>query len=340
MGGSALKNITTRRYQRDEYYTLEKEVIEKFQSTFPRNRVEAIKAYRSKDSFGDMDLLFETSPGNYDWGTMLELMFNPKQIVKNGSVWSFEYKDFQIDLILTSPDEFDTSVFYFAFNDLQNLTGRVYHKMGFKFGHRGLSFVLKDGDYQFSEILLSDNPRKIYEFAQYDFTRYQHDFNDLLDIFDFVASSPYFNKDIYLLHNRNHTSRVRDKKRKTYSAFLDWCEEQDEFKHEYPWVSMEERGGRKEVEIFMQRAFEMFPDFKAQYVMTMFKFERHRQFKELYNGDLVRKWTGLENQELGKFMKMVKEYVRVPSSFEDWVIENPDKIESSVTNLFGEFVND
>jgi hypothetical protein len=308
---------------------------------FPHNRVEPIRAYGSKESFGDMDLLFE-SLGSVDWKDMLTMMFNPKQIVKNGGVWSFEYKDFQIDLILTSPDEFITSLFYFSYNDLNNLTGRVYHKMGFKFGHRGLSFVLKDGDYLFEEIVISNDPRKIYEFAGYDYNRYLKGFDGLQEIFDFVASSPYFHKDIYLLHNRNHTSRVRDKKRKTYSAFLDWCEEQDEFRNEYQWESMEERGGRKEVEIFMQRAFEMFPDFKIKYDAAFVQFERIRQFKALYNGDIVRELTGLQDQELGKFMKHMKDFTErswdVP--FKDWVIENPNLVDKFILNVFNSFIED
>lgn len=304
---------------------------------FPHNRVEAIRAYGSKDSFGDMDLLFE-STGSVDWKTVLELMFKPKQVVKNGSVWSFEYKDFQIDLILTPSEEFDTSLFYFSYNDLNNLTGRVYHKMGFKFGHRGLSFVLKDGDYQFSEIVICNNPRKIYEFASYDFTRYQHGFNDLVEIFEFVASSPYFHKDIYLLHNRNHTSRVRDKKRKTYNAFLDWCEKHHDFRHEYQWESMEERGGRKEVEVFMQRAFEMFPDFKVEYDATMVKFDRHRRFKEVFNGDIVRDLTGLEGKELGYFMRDLRDMINNTwndqDEFQDWAIANPEFVKKSIVNAF------
>src|SRR3546814_18901157 len=44
------------------------------------------------------------------------------------------------------------------------------------------------------------------------------------DIYSFVASSPFFSSDIFLLENRNAKARMRDKKRKMYMEFLLWCE--------------------------------------------------------------------------------------------------------------------
>src|SRR3546814_18504796 len=48
------------------------------------------------------------------------------------------------------------------------------------------------------------------------------------DIYSFVASSPFFSSDIFLLENRNAKARMRDKKRKMYMEFLLWCERSEE----------------------------------------------------------------------------------------------------------------
>ncbi|WP_457824345.1 hypothetical protein, partial [Staphylococcus aureus] len=71
----------------------------------------------------------------------------------------------------------------------------------------------------------------------YELLRANGGFRNLLDIFQFVVSSPYANLDIYLLENRNHKSRIRDSKRPTYNAFLDWLEQQtDATIPAFPWA--------------------------------------------------------------------------------------------------------
>lgn len=45
----------------------------------------------------------------------------------------------------------------------------------------------------------------------------------LNDIFRYVVGSACFNRDIFLLENRDAQSRIRDRKCKTCMAFLDCC---------------------------------------------------------------------------------------------------------------------
>lgn len=313
MGGNALKNTETRRYQRDEYLALEAEVLARLRADFPGRRIEAIRAYREKDSFGDMDILLENDNIHQDLYNFRDLSryvierFCSKQAVQNGGVVSFEYKEFQIDLIGTSSNNFETSVNYFAWNDLGNLMGRIAHKLGFKYGHEGLSMTFRDGDYQYAEINLSKDPKAIVEFLGYDYERFAKGFDTVQEIFDFTVSTEFFNRDIYALENRNHTSRTRDRKRKTYNQFLTWIETAPGL-NAYPWASVKEQGGREYKQQFIARAYQFFPAFKAQHEKVKAGFELWRDSKRNYNGDLVREWTGLENQELGAFMKFLKTY--------------------------------
>lgn len=326
MGGNALKGIAeTRRFARDEYFALENDVTEKLKKVFPFASVSAVVAYKNKDSFGDMDVLFY-NPEPVHWPRYLTQLFETKGYTKNGGVTSFEYRGIQVDLIMcSSQDEYSTSMFYFAYNDLGNFMGRIAHKMGFKYGHRGLTFVVKDGDYQFDEIVVSQNPADIMRFLGYDYSRFLSGFNELTDVFEYAASTPFFNKDIFLLHNRNHTSRVRDAKRKSYNAFLSWMEVTPNLRA-YEWQSMEERGGTREVAEFMKRAFEFFPEFEDQYQDVMTRFDRHRQAKARFNGDLVREWTGLEGKELGEVMKRLRDFMMLDYiTVTDYVLAHSDE---------------
>ena len=312
MGGNALKNTETRRYQRDEYLLLEAEVLNKLRQDFPGRRIEAIRAYREKDSFGDMDVLLENDNIHQDLYNFRDLgryvieRFQSKQAVQNGGVVSFEYKQFQIDLIGTPSKDYETSVNYFAWNDLGNLMGRIAHKLGFKYGHEGLSMTFRDGDYQYAEINISKDPKAIVEFLGYDYDRFARGFDTVQDIFDFTVSTEFFNREIYALENRNHTSRTRDRKRKTYNQFLTWIETAPGL-NAYPWASVKEQGGREYKKQFMERAFTFFPSFKEQHDQVQSEFQLWKDSRQNFNGDLVREWTGLEDQELGRFMKFLRE---------------------------------
>lgn len=121
MGGKALKTAKTRRYQADEYHALTKEVRDKLlwgyrgweDKGFGRvNQVEVIGAYRSKESFGDMDVLYTTLSGDPVDETFIRDKFSPIEIVRNGSVISFDYKELQIDLIHSHQDSFESSSLY------------------------------------------------------------------------------------------------------------------------------------------------------------------------------------------------------------------------------------
>lgn len=312
MGGNALKNTVTRRYQRDEYLKLEAQVLAKLRADFPNRRIEAIKAYHQKDSFGDMDVLFENDDIQYDLCNFRDLRqyvierFASKQAVQNGGVVSFEYQEFQIDLIGTNSTNFETSVNYFAWNDLGNLMGRIAHKLGFKYGHEGLSMTFRDGDYQYADINISKDGKTILEFLGYNWEQFQKGFDTIQDIFDFTVQTEFFNKEIYALDNRNHASRIRDRKRKTYNEFLTWVETAQGIPA-YPWATMKETNGREFKQQFLERAFIFFPDFKKKYETAQAEFKLWQESRKNFNGDLVREWTGLQDKQLGNFMKYVRE---------------------------------
>lgn len=312
MGGNALKNCHTRRYEASEYYVLEKAVLAKLMAAFPERKIAPIKAYAEKPSFGDMDILFQSDNITFDVIAFLQSEFTPAEIVKNDNVYSFEYRQLQVDLILTPDSEFETSLKYYSYNDVGNLLGRIAHPMGLKFGHRGLSYAWRMGTYMFDDVVIERDWKVILPTLGYSYERWANGFKNITDIYEFVISSRYFSRDIFLLHNRNHASRVRDAKRPTYTGFLKWLETRssDELP-DYP---------RKEDKAeWLPYLFEQLPNFKGLYEQTQARFEASLRANERFNGEVVAKISGLEKQDLGKLMHRIREEFGSKEKIKEWV---------------------
>lgn len=333
MGGDALKQfgIETRRYSKNEYFELWGDIKNKLSLRLYNRRFDIIPAYKNKDSFGDMDILIEKTNNTIDFIQLIYDLFGENTtIFKNSNVLSFNYKDFQIDFILTKSKFYETSLNYFSFNDLNNLTGRIFHKFGLKFGHEGLTYIIKEKTYVFDKILLSQDINKIYKFIDLDSTEFNMGFDSLEDIFKFVSSSKYFHPDIFLLHNRNHESRIRDKKRKTYTKFLKWCENNYDDLNKYTWHSNDERVDNldKIREQYIPLIFDFFPEKKNEYESTIQRFKESKEIKKKFNGKLVMDITGLYNKELGSFIGKYKASI---SNFNRFILSSTEKeIEDSI----------
>jgi len=309
MGGNALKNTFTRRYQRGEYIDLRDRLIEIIRP-WSGGRAEDVRAIHNKDSFGDMDLLVERVDDRDIISQIIENL-KPKEYVKNGTVFSFECEELQIDLLFTPTEIWETSRTYFAWNDASNLIGRIAKKMCLKYGHKGLSMPLRDGSHMFKEVQISTDPKSILEFLGYDYEAFDRGFDELDDMFEFVASSQYFDPEIFLLDNRNHKSRVRDAKRPNYRAFLKWCETWEG--EAYGWASKKTKGfyanenasTRGQYEEHLQRAFDYFPEFEERYKEAWRELEDHKLYKEKFNGAIVSEITGAEGKKLGAIMQSI-----------------------------------
>lgn len=295
MGGKALKNIETRRYERDEYMILSAATADRLRALFPEARVAVVPAYATKPDYGDADILISSDRLPGDWVDRFLAEFKPDEYVPNGAVKSFNVEQLQVDLITSKEEEFDFALTYFSYNDLGNLMGRIAHKQGFKYGHDGFHHVFRDGNQSFRTNVVSRDIPKIFAFLGYEHDRFRQGFETLEDVFRYAGSSPYFNKDIYLWENVNHTARRRDAKRKTYNGFLDWLE--TEAAEGLPRFAFNE-----DKSVYLPRAFEWFPDFEQRYRQTEADYARVLEFRQRFNGEIVREVTGLEGKELGAFI--------------------------------------
>ncbi|MCH8618214.1 hypothetical protein [Undibacterium sp. TS12] len=337
MGGNALQAESVR-LPAARYHALELSVMQRLQAAFPQRRMEAVLAYANKPDFGDMDILVEGGDG-YDPAQFAHVL-QATEVVHNGDVSSMglaiEEGVFQLDLIRTPATSFDFAVRYFGLNDFGNLVGRIAHKFGAKFGHLGLLYPLRDtetGSHLIAELCITSDFSEALDLLGYDANRYEQlrttaQFKSLEDIFHYVVSSPFANREIYLLDNRNHKARIRDAKRATYNAFLAWLDEQAEgVIPAYPWAEAGSNERDRQKQAFLENCFTRFPSFKLAYEQAMQRHERTVQVKRKFNGILVTELTGLTGKALGELMAAVRHSFTDEEAFMNFFLEaNPDDI--------------
>lgn len=293
MGGNAFENL--RRLSAAEYKPYEAEVLKHLGRVY--QRFAPIRYYHHKPDFGDMDVVVaDKALGRADFATFLAAM-GADDVAYNKGIYSFRYQDFQVDLIHVAPQHFDTAQFYFAYNDLNNLIGRVAHKFGVKFGWDGLTYQIRtESGHRAQKIVLSTAPAAIYAFLDYDYTRWQQGFDSLEDIFAFVASSRYFNPELYAFENLNHINRTRNRKRQTYTRFLDWLAERPEY------TAQATHAFHSDKSLYLIKVHNAFPqaDLLGQLKAYAVDQAAHEARTQKFNGHLVSTWTGLKGKALGQ----------------------------------------
>lgn len=315
MGGNIKFLTPTRRYSKEEYFNALGEVIDRLSKEIfvEHNQsinsvIRQIKAYNKKESFGDMDVLVNSNYLESDWIERIVALFALKvgDWSKNGNVFSFVYEKIQVDLIVTPEENFETSYDYFSWNDLGNLIGRQSKRIGVKFGHSGSHIIVKDNDYVLGEILVTRDTSEMFDILGLNYSTWLEGFDTLEDIFKFVASGKYFNPDIYLLENRNATSRERDRKRKTYNEFLKWCETYDGVRFQHTEKS--ERNGYNIVQPYFEEVIvPKFPQVLEEYNNIMERYEGTKALKKKFNGKIIHELVGIEGKDIGMFMAWARE---------------------------------
>ena len=273
-----------------------------------------------------MDIIVPSSPKNESVFHFLSTQYPSS---KNGDVFSFLYKSFQIDLIQVKPESYSYACHYFSWNDLGNLIGRMAKQLGFKHGHDGLFYIQRVGDLVLKNHLLTTNYLDILYILKLDKYKFKQGFNTYEDLFEFVMASPYYNPEIFKLENLNHINKVRDRKRKTYNMFLQYAQEREHLYKPKPKLSQEERNAF---------VFDLFPIRKE--VDSLY--EEHATKKLISsktNGHfLMSILPELSGKELGVFISFLKEYSNKLYTTE--VITMPEEdIKQLVLNAYKVYTN-
>lgn len=316
-----MKNTPTRRLNKVEFFEVQYEVLSVIREFA---WLEPTRAYRNKESFGDLDILYTMNSA--PMRDIIKNFFNPAEMVVNGDVISFDYKGFQVDMIKVTKEGFQYASNYFAWNDLGNFVGKIAHKFGLSHGHAGLWMPVFDEDgNKFDRILLTQDYDNALGFLGFDVARYKEGFDDLEDVFQFVVDSKYFDSRFFLLDELNHRDRIRDKKRASYNSFLAYIKDMPP----------------KEVRLHRDELFlaidDRFPGTFEKYQEIMGKYALHKHASKKFNGDYVRDLTGLTGPELGNFMRHLKQDHRFSAPF---IVGAPQRlIQERIGAKFRQYIN-
>ena len=319
MGGHALKTIKTNRINRTLYDELSIKLTNILLNTF--KRVKVPRCYNNKIDFGDIDFIISLEDSIFDIRGYINNNFNPNEIFHNGNCWSFDYKNIQIDFIFVAPNNFDTMYQYMGFSDLGNFIGRLFHGFGLRYGQEGLWYEHYFKGKNVGKIHVSKDYEKIFSFIGLSFERYQKGFNELEDIFTYIVESPYFNWKKFQLEELNKVNRDRNKKRASYTTFLDWMSEHvaDE-NHEYNFA--------EDKTSYFVMINNFFPEAN---IPTEVRRLEYLECKKLYiqskfNGGNVMRMYGFEGKELGDKLTGFKNYIKDIHSndYDDYIINNDE----------------
>ena len=203
MGGRALKpyGVETERKHTKEFYAIAAKIA--VQLTYglgvtssvpvmfeycPSIQSRSVRCYRTKQDHGDLDVLIKVDQTFIDNKVNLreyiEKHFKPQAIHSNGGVISFDFENFQIDFIPISESNWEIAQTYFSYDPLGNAMGKTYHKMNLSYGWDGLKFKYRNFNGRKSHnIIITKDPRKIFEFGGYDYDRYISGFVTIEEIF-------------------------------------------------------------------------------------------------------------------------------------------------------------
>ena len=104
--------------------------------------------YASKPDFGDLDVVVSSAAidalGGWEaFRSAITTGLGVTASQSTGHVYSTVVREFQVDYFVREADVFEATANYLAFNDVGNLLGKIYRRLGLKYGEHGLSYVFR-----------------------------------------------------------------------------------------------------------------------------------------------------------------------------------------------------
>ena len=321
MGGKALRRygIETERKSSKEFFELAAKISAQLSfglgitNTIPVEfkysptiTATSVRCYRTKQDHGDLDVLLKIDHDfhnkNVNLKDYIKEHFNPKVIHNNGGVLSFDYDNFQIDFIPIRESNWEIAQVYFSYDPLGNAMGKTFHKLNLSYGWDGLKYKYRNFNGRNShDIIISKDPRKIFEFGGYNYNRYLEGFNTIEEIFDFIVDGDFFDAEMFKMGNLNHLDRKRNRKRGSYHKFLEYIEKN---------ASNKLFDFKKKSE-YLPLINETFPE--TDLINKINKLDEkdkiNKQLSEKLNGRLIMEWIpSLKDKALGDVIREFRNF--------------------------------
>ena len=317
MGGKALNKygVFTERKNAEEYLKIGKEIQDRLAIDMTKETF-IVQSYTDKADHGDLDILIkEVKNSILNWRKYIELVFKPQAIYKNANVYSFDYQNFQIDIILINEDKWEIAKTYFNFDPLSNCLGKTFHKFNLSYGWDGLFYKYRYNDGRcYKNILLTTDPRRIFEFGGFDYDRYLQGFETLEDIFKFIINGKYFDNRVFQMENLNRIDRKRNAKRKSYHQFLKYIKDNN-INIKYNFL--------KDKDMYLPLIISTFNDVDVlgEIYEQMVKETIIKNIRNKFNGNIIMRWfPELTGKELGSAIKEFKNLHG--DNFNDFILDS------------------
>lgn len=277
------------------------ELVQIFTDTFTNigRRVLVPESFHDKKDHGDLDLIIE---GDVIPVSVLSALFDhePHLFSQNSSVISVHWNSaYQVDMAFHPTENFVAAYHYNRGGDAGNIIGRIVHAMGMKYGHVGLLYPVKLGDYiSLGEVVISKDTKAIMEFLDLDYQEWFDGFQNPEAMFLWVTKSKYFNPKSFQFENLNHVNRIRNRKRAVYSEFVEWLNVR-----EFPGSAIREGGNKAE---HLWRAlihFRCMDEVSGNISAMLTSAMRQSDAAAIFNGADVMRLTQLQGMELGRVIK-------------------------------------
>lgn len=296
----------------------------------------------NKESYGDLDLLYwkDDLGSGTDIKKVIKETFNPNEMVSNGEVLSWDFENFQIDLIkCSSLEQMAYAKFYFSYGDLGSILGRFCNYHGLKIGHRGFWIDVYectiyndkplDVTRNIGEVLLTLSPEETCEFLGLNYYKWLDGFNNLESIFNWITESKYFVTKIYQELNGDHMKRA--KIRPMYMKFV-----------EYIGMNPLEINGKPEIRFNMQP--EAIKHFKKEHEIEKIKerIEFNQVVRNKFSGKKLLE-KGIEGKNIGIILKSLEDHIdkNYHMNFAQWVYHtDQEEIDLVVEKILYQFFVD
>lgn len=311
MGGKALK-VETVRKNTNELYRIYNEISPIIVKELGVD-THLVKFYHKKETHGDLDILLRVDRQLPNLVDFVESTFKPNDIHNNGGVVSFDYDNFQVDLIPIRVSNWEVAKCFFSYDPKGNLMGKIAHSFGFKYGFEGLIYPMRNFNGRISkDIVLSKDNHKIFDFLGLDYSVYEKGFDTMEEIFNFIINGKYFNSKKYDMENLTSIDRKRNRKRKSYQDFLKYLSDNN----------INKSFDFQPKEYYLEVANSYFPE--SNLLDQIEKFRKidneNKNMSEKFNGNLIMEVIPeLKGKELGHAMNEFK------SNFDDfrsYLLEN------------------
>lgn len=339
MGGLALKKwgIETSRLPKDEYFKIQDEILQVL--TVRGLTAEPVKAYRNKESFGDLDVVI-LDTGNLKIRETIMENFKPKAIHQNSNCYSFDYENFQIDFTIHPEGVYRSALDYYHYSPAGNAVGKLFHQMKLSYGHTGLVYIIREEDVDpnanrnNSHVLmcpvLSTNTQEIHNFIGLDHEKWKNGFETEEEIFEWIAGSRFFNPQLFAFEQMNHRSRTRDRKRPDYHRLMAWI---DANKSRLPnYKRFEDKSD------YLPMIHRQFPMLKTHMDECRVKYNKRKELHQKFNGHMVSEITGLVGKDLGDY---IRDFKFEHQYFQDWLEKtSQENIYHEIKKFYNKYSDD